>query len=117
MPGPGGSTIDVPRLQREYYPDIRPLELPLHPPQALVRARAVATRLGWRIDAYDSAQGRLEATAQTAFFGFQDDVVVRVRPSGTGSRIDVRSESRVGLGDVGANAARVRLFLKRMAEH
>jgi uncharacterized protein (DUF1499 family) len=114
---PDGKIIDVSALQRQYYPNLRPLQLALPPAQALEKARRVAGELHWHIDAYDPAAGRLEATAQTIFFGFKDDVVVRVRPSGSGSRIDVRSDSRIGVGDVGTNAARIRAFLKRMAEH
>lgn len=117
MRGPGGSMIDVPQLQRKFYPDLKPLQLMVPPAQALSKAREVAKALGWRIDAYVPAEGRLEATAHTFFFDFKDDVVVRVVPSGAGSRVDVRSESRVGLSDVGTNAARIRLFLKRMEEH
>lgn len=116
VPGPGGKMIDVPQLQREYYPDVKPLFLAMTPAQALARARRVAEAMGWRIDAYAPADGRLEATAHTFFFDFKDDVVVRVRPHGTGSRVDVRSESRVGLGDIGTNAARIERFLKRMQQ-
>lgn len=114
VPGPGGKMIDVPRLQREYYPYVKPLILALPPAQTLARARQVAGALGWRIDAVEPAQGRLEATAHTFFFDFKDDIVVRIRPDGTGSRVDVRSESRVGLSDIGTNAARIRQFLSRM---
>ena len=114
VPGPGGKMIDVPRLQREYYPNIKPLVLALPPAQTLARARQVAGALGWRIDAVEPTQGRLEATAHTFFFDFKDDIVVRIRPDGTGSRVDVRSESRVGLSDIGTNAARIRQFLRRM---
>jgi uncharacterized protein (DUF1499 family)/multisubunit Na+/H+ antiporter MnhC subunit len=110
----GDKTIDVPALQQKYYPYIKPLFMSLPPAQALAKARRVAQALGWRIDAYVPADGRLEATAHTFFFDFKDDVVVRVRPHGSGSRIDVRSESRVGVGDVGTNAARIRAFLDRM---
>ena len=113
----GGRIIDVPALQRQYFPDLRPLQLPISPAQALKKARSVAGEMHWQIDAYDPAAGRLEATAQTAFFDFKDDVVVRVLPSGNGSRVDIRSDSRVGFGDVGTNAMRIRAFLKRMAEH
>lgn len=112
--GPGGRIIDVPHLQRQSYPDIRPLELPLAPAAALTDARRAAERLGWKIDAYVPAEGRLEATDTSAFFGFKDDIVVRVRAAQAGSRIDVRSKSRVGLGDVGANARRVRAFVGLM---
>jgi uncharacterized protein (DUF1499 family) len=111
---PGGRTIDVPELQRQRYPDIQPLPLRLAPAAALEAAQRAAQRLGWQIDAYVPADGRLEATDTSAFFGFKDDVVVRVRASDAGSRLDVRSKSRVGLGDVGANARRVRAFLKLM---
>jgi len=69
--------------------------------------------MGWEIVASDASAGRIEATATTAWFGFKDDVVVRVRPEAAGSRIDVRSVSRVGRSDVGANAARIRAFLEK----
>jgi uncharacterized protein (DUF1499 family) len=114
LSGPGGRSIDVPQLQRQHYPDIQPLRLALAPAAALQAAQRTAQRLGWQIDAFVPADGRLEATDTSAFFGFKDDVVVRVRASDAGSRIDVRSKSRVGLSDVGANARRVRAFLKLM---
>ena len=57
------------------------------------------------------ADGRIEATDTTRWFGFKDDVVVRVKPEGTGSRVDVRSLSRVGRSDVGKNASRIRAYL------
>ena len=111
---PGGGIIEVPELQRQRYPDIQPLRLRLAPAAALQAAQRAAQRLGWQIDAYVPGDGRLEATDTSAFFGFKDDVVVRVRASDAGSRLDVRSKSRVGLSDVGANARRVRAFLKLM---
>jgi uncharacterized protein (DUF1499 family) len=74
-----------------------------------------ARSLGWYIVASDAPAGRIEATDTTTWFGFQDDIVIRVRPEPTGSRVDVRSVSRVGSSDVGANAKRVRAFLKAMS--
>jgi len=65
--------------------------------------------------ASDAAAGRIEATATTRWFGFKDDVIVRIRPEAAGSRVDVRSVSRVGRGDLGANAARVREFLAKLS--
>src|ERR1700730_13740699 len=109
---PGGGIIEVPELQRQRYPDIQPLRLALAPAAALQAAQRAAQHLRWQIDAYVPGDGRLEATDTSAFFGFKDDVVVRVRASDAGSRVDVRSKSRVGLSDVGANARRVRAFLK-----
>jgi uncharacterized protein (DUF1499 family) len=67
--------------------------------------------LGWRIVAAVPAEGRLEATATTPVLRFKDDVVVRVVPALNGSRVDIRSVSRFGRGDMGANAKRVRAFL------
>ncbi len=104
----------IARLQREAYPDIEPITLAVPPAQALERAAAVARDMGWEIVATDTAAGRLEATARTKWFGFYDDVVVRVRPEGTGSRVDVRSVSRVGRSDVGMNAKRIREFTSRL---
>lgn len=107
---------DIAAQQEQAYPDIRPLELPSTPPaDAFGLALAAARAAGWTIDAADSAGGRVEATATTVWFGFKDDVVVRVRPSGSGSRVDVRSVSRVGKSDVGTNAARIRKYLRRVA--
>jgi uncharacterized protein (DUF1499 family) len=97
-------------LQREAYPDIRPLELALEPAQAFDRALATARAQGWEIVAAVPAEGRIEATATTFWFGFKDDVVIRITPAGNGSRLDIRSKSRVGRSDVGANAARIRAF-------
>ena len=102
------------RLQKETYPDIGPLHLDLPPSQALDRALTAARGMGWEIVASDPAQGRLEATATTFWFGFKDDIVVRLAPEGTGSRVDVRSLSRIGSSDVGANAQRVRAFLEKV---
>src|SRR5262245_43381904 len=102
---------EVTAEQRRAYPDIQPLVLPMPPPAAFERALAVAMGLGWDIVTRDPAGGRIDAVDTTFWFGFKDDIVVRVREAGSGSRIDVRSKSRVGRGDIGTNARRVRTFL------
>jgi uncharacterized protein (DUF1499 family) len=102
------------QLQKETYPDLGPLHLDLPPAQAFARALAVARNMGWEIDASDPAQGRIEATATTFWFGFKDDVVVRIAADGAGSRVDVRSLSRLGQSDVGANARRIRDYLAKV---
>jgi uncharacterized protein (DUF1499 family) len=106
--------IDVPAQQRKFYPDIQPLTLNVTPEEAYARARRAAEELGWRIVAEAPAEGRIEATDTTRFFGFKDDIVVRVQPAQGGVQVDARSKSRVGLGDAGANAQRVRRFLELM---
>jgi len=98
-------------LQRIGYPDLQPLQLALPPAQAFARARAAAHALGWEIVAADESAGRIEAVATTRWFGFKDDIVMRVAPAGSGSRIDMRSKSRVGRSDLGANAKRIQDFL------
>jgi hypothetical protein len=105
---------DVAAAQQQAYPDLRPLILPLAPDAAFARALDAGRGAGWEIVAADSAAGRIEATATTGWFGFKDDVVVRIRPADGGSRIDVRSVSRVGRSDVGANAARIRAYLRSL---
>jgi uncharacterized protein (DUF1499 family) len=100
--------------QRRAYPDIRPLDVDAPPERAFAAVEAAARTLGWEIVEAVPSEGRLEATATTQWFGFKDDVVVRVRPRGAGSRLDVRSLSRVGVGDLGVNAARVRTFIARL---
>lgn len=102
--------------QRKGYADIAPLTLPLAPPLAFERALQAARAMGWDIVAAAPQQLRLEATDTTLLFGFKDDVVVRVTPQGQGSIVDVRSLSRVGGSDFGANAKRVRAYLKRLAD-
>ena len=67
--------------------------------------------MGWELVASDPEGGRIEATDTTFWFGFKDDIVVRVVAQPNGSRIDVRSVSRAGVGDLGANAARIRRYL------
>ncbi len=98
------------------YPAIRPLSTAASPAASYDAALAEARDRGWTIVSQDRANGTLNATATTFWFGFQDDVAVRVRAEGAGSVIDVRSTSRVGLSDMGANAARIEAYLADVAE-
>jgi uncharacterized protein (DUF1499 family) len=105
---------EIAEQQLKGYPDIRPLALGVPPGVAFGRARDAAESMGWEIVASDPATGRIEATATTLWFGFKDDIVVRVSPSDQGSRIDVRSVSRVGRSDIGTNAKRIREYLAKL---
>jgi uncharacterized protein (DUF1499 family) len=105
---------EIAAQQHQAYPDIKPLMLNVNPDSAFQLARAAAEGMGWEIVAADSAAMRIEATATTRWFGFKDDVVVRIEPADAGSRIDVRSVSRVGRSDVGTNAERIRAYFDRL---
>jgi uncharacterized protein (DUF1499 family) len=105
---------EIAAQQRSAYPEIVPAILTIPPDRAFARALAAARDMGWEIVAAAPAEGRIEATDITLWFGFKDDIVIRVTPSDGGSRIDVRSVSRVGRSDVGTNARRVDAYLKRL---
>ena len=103
--------------QREAYPDLQPVTVAMPPAQAFERALATVQDMGWELVATDADAGRIEATDTTFWFGFKDDVVIRVKPAGGGSRIDIRSLSRVGGGDVGTNAKRIRDYVAALTAH
>ena len=107
---------EIAAAQRLGYPDIQPRELALAPTDAFARALAAAKAMGWEMVDADASKGMIEATATTLWFGFKDDVAIRITPTAAGSRIDMRSVSRVGRSDVGANAARIRKYFGKLAE-
>jgi uncharacterized protein (DUF1499 family) len=103
---------ELARLQRAAYPDVVALELALPAAKAFDLALSVARSLsGWNIIASDPASGRIEASQTSRWFGFTDDIVIRVMGHGSGSQVDMRSLSRQGRSDFGVNAARIRLFM------
>jgi uncharacterized protein (DUF1499 family) len=115
---------DVPpearEAQREAYAQIAPLTLDVAPEEAFDLVRKAATNLGWQvIEAVKPGGriglGRLEAIDRTFLLRLPDDVTVRLRPRADGTRIDVRSASRIGNRDLGANAARIRRFLDEVS--
>lgn len=107
----------VSALQTQAYPEIRTLVLSEPPDVAFGRAEQVARNMGWTIKETDPAGGRIDATAETFWYGFKDDVTIRLRPAqGDGTRVDIRSTSRVGGSDLGANAERIGKFLDAMTE-
>jgi uncharacterized protein (DUF1499 family) len=105
--------------QRACCVDLVPVSLALAPAEAFSRAKAAAEQMpSWVVTFSDPASGAIEAVATTAVFGFQDDIVIRVRPAagGQSSIVDMRSKSRDGKGDLGANANRIRAFLARLRQ-
>lgn len=95
------------------YPDIQSVTIARPVPTVVTDATRLARERGWTIARADAVEGRVEATAAVSFIRFMDDVVIRVRPApdGNGSIVDMRSVSRVGVSDLGVNAARIREFL------
>jgi uncharacterized protein (DUF1499 family) len=115
---------DVPpdrrEAQREAYAQIAPLTLDLPPEEAFEIVRKAAQNRGWQIveavkPGGRTGLGRLEAVDRTLLLRLPDDITVRVRPRADGTRIDVRSASRIGTHDLGANAARLRAFLEEVS--
>ncbi len=109
----GGAAVAAQQLKA--YPDIRTLVLPVSKDQTFQWALETARDMGWQIVATVPAEGRIEATDTTLWFGFKDDIVIRVTPAGDRSLLDIRSASRVGVSDVGTNAARIRAFSAKVS--
>ena len=103
-------------VQQNAYPDLKSLILDIRVSDAFDLALKTARNEGWEIVSSDKTSGLIEATDVTFWYGFKDDIVIRLVSHETGSKIDVRSVSRVGLGDLGANALRIRSFLVNLLE-
>lgn len=96
--------------QHAAYPDIKPMLFKLPVTKVFDATLHTAKAMGWKLDSKNPATGIIEATATTFWFGFKDDVVVRIQPQGNETRLDIRSESRIGGSDIGKNAQRIRKF-------
>ncbi len=110
------SDITIAEAQREAFPGIGPLLLDGSIDANAEKVRHVIAAMGMVIisDASSEEGQLIEATYTSAWFGFVDDFVVRLQPDGSKTRIDVRSKSRVGLSDLGANARRVQEFFEKL---
>lgn len=97
--------------QREAYPDIVTYVSAQSAEQLFEKSLQVVEQTGWQLVASDQATGRIEATDTTTWFGFKDDVVIRIQAQAEGAELDIRSKSRVGRSDVGKNAERIRAFI------
>ncbi len=112
--GEGENSLDysqgVASIQERAYPNIKPLLSHRDYIEAYKHSLAMVKKLGWRVLREDMEAGIIEAVDTSSVFGFKDDVVIRVSVDGEGSRVDMRSVSRVGVSDLGANAARIARF-------
>ncbi len=110
------SDEEVVAQQIEAYPDLAPLRSPRSFASSYNLALRTAQGMGWEITREDPNAGFIEAVDTTALMQFKDDVVIRVRTNADGSIVDLRSVSRVGRSDLGANAARIRKFQRAFIE-
>jgi uncharacterized protein (DUF1499 family) len=101
--------------QLEGYPGLRPLLLDQSREKVFDKAIETIKNMGWELVSSAPDQGRLEATDTTFWFGFKDDVVIRIQSTGGNTLVDVRSKSRVGESDLGANANRIEKYLNHLA--
>lgn len=121
LPGNQGRDLSYPaafaETQRTCCPDLQPLHVAATPPATLQRAQRVAAQMPhWTVTEVDRDHGTIEAVAESVVFGFKDDVVIRVRPDGATTVVDVRSKSRDGRGDLGVNARRIRAYLAALEQ-
>ena len=118
--GAGTNTLEIDENaiteQGKAYPDIQTLKTSLPIEEAFERALQVAQAMGWEVYHQDLNAGVIEAVDTTAIMAFKDDVVIRLRTNAEGTLVDLRSVSRVGVSDLGANAKRIRAFQQRFQQ-
>lgn len=107
---PGEQTA---RQQKAAYPQLKPITLDMPMASAMDAAQTLIQARGWKIAA--TTDNTIEATATTRWFGFKDDVVIRMTEAGSNVKVDMRSASRIGKSDVGTNAERIQNFLEDLA--
>lgn len=98
--------------QQEFYGEIEPITVSLNYDEAYNRALQAARDMSWTMVSENREEGRIEAYEKLAWYGFIDDVVIRVDTTASGSKIDIRSKSRIGQGDLGVNAKRIRAYIE-----
>lgn len=112
--GTGSNPLEIDQTviaqQQQAYPDLAPIASTLPMEEAYDLALQVATNMGWEIYHQDRSAGVIEAVETTRIMAFKDDIVIRLRSHAQGTLVDLRSVSRVGEGDIGANAKRIRAF-------
>lgn len=105
---------EVAEQQRQAYPDLITLIIPTETDRVFAAAEAALRAMKLNVVDANAEEGRIEATHTSMLYGFTDDVVVRIVADGAGTKVDVRSKSRVGRSDLGQNAKRIRAFLREL---
>ena len=100
--------------QRKGYPELKTLSYLQSKAELVNAVEQAATNLGWELANTDTSEGVVEATDTTMWFGFEDDIVVRITDTGNKRLVDIRSKSRVGGSDLGKNAERIHGFIKEL---
>ncbi|MEX0772007.1 MAG: DUF1499 domain-containing protein [Balneolales bacterium] len=113
---PGYEGEETARIQREAYPDIQPLVTPTPKQEVIDEIVKLIANEGWDIVSINRQEGRIESTEKLAWFGFKDDVVIRVMETDEGTRVDMRSKSRIGAGDLGVNANRIEQLMEDLQD-
>jgi len=109
--------VEYSGLRRQSHSNMEP-KFFAHPSSTIFQAAlTVANTMQWEVAAAVEAEGRIEATATTRLMRFKDDVVIRIRPTVDGAKLDIRSASRVGSSDLGTNARRIHRFCRALNNH
>lgn len=106
--------VEVATQQRAAYPELQTLHYPQSKSKLVEATKQAINNLGWQLVNIDADQGIIEATDRTMWFGFKDDVIVRITDNGSKRLVDIRSKSRVGGSDLGKNAERIHGFIEEL---
>ena len=106
--------VEVATQQRAAYPELQTLNYTQSKSELVEATKQVINNLGWQLVNIDADQGIVEATDRTMWFGFKDDVIVRITDNGSERLVDIRSKSRVGGSDLGKNAERIHDFTEEL---
>ncbi len=106
--------VEAATQQRAAYPELQTLNYTQSKSELVEATKQVIDNLGWQLVNIDADQGIVEATDRTMWFGFKDDVIVRITDNGSERLVDIRSKSRVGGSDLGKNAERIHDFIEEL---
>lgn len=106
--------VEAATQQRAAYPELQTLNYTQSKSELVEATKQAIDHLGWQLVNIDADQGIVEATDRTMWFGFKDDVIVRITDNGSKRLVDIRSKSRVGGSDLGKNAERIHGFIEEL---